>query len=94
MRSTSSTPAPETTNRTPPQEPQQTTLDYTTEQPEESPATSENLTEPQHTTLTNKARTLSRSQQPEDPLNPDNVPWSWARNIMLEKPVLKKTANL
>ncbi|BES91392.1 Hypothetical protein NTJ_04198 [Nesidiocoris tenuis] len=97
-RPSSTTQAAATNSRTS-QDSQQTTMDYTTEQPEDAPATSENLTEQeqqqlQQLNMPNKARLLSRNQQKNGPLTANNVPWSWARNIMLEKPVLKKAANL
>ncbi|KAL1110457.1 hypothetical protein AAG570_007988 [Ranatra chinensis] len=49
------------------------------------------------TTAFIKARTLISRSQNQESINPEgqeNVPWSWARNIMLEKPVLKSSGNL
>lgn len=66
-----------------------TTLDYSTEN-------EVNDTPGDETTITPiRARTMLRnSAETNDSETQENVPWSWARNIMLEKPVLKKSATL
>ncbi|XP_014280165.1 uncharacterized protein [Halyomorpha halys] len=65
------------------------TLDYSTENEVNDTAGDE-------TTITPiRARTMMRnSAETNDSDTQENVPWSWARNIMLEKPVLKKSATL